>query len=94
MIINKLTQCKNCLSYKYTFDFKIENDIVDFIEKLGNPKYNIEKLKVIRIENDDFVLVGAIGSTTITVKYKNIQSQTKVLKVLKQYEKSKGEINE
>lgn len=66
----KVSTCASCASYHYEIPLPITRDIENFITVFGSLKYPLDKVLLIRIENEFFSLDGRIGGLIIKVKYK------------------------
>lgn len=68
--VSKATVCTTCQTYVYEFAFPIEKDIANFLLGLGSLTYNLDKYKLISIDNEYLYISGLIGRNSIKVKYK------------------------
>lgn len=73
--VSKASACATCQTYIYEFEFPIQKDIATFISTLGAMSYNLEKYKLVSIDNEYLYISGIIGRTSLKVKYKsNVES--------------------
>lgn len=77
----KLTQCASCDSHEYILPFPITPDIQHYINFLGPLKFPLERVKVIKIENEFIQLSGRVGQNTIRIKFKKQPQQREMFEM-------------
>jgi len=69
--IRKTGACETCRTYSYTLPINLTTAIGNFLLPIGKVIYNLDKCKIIRIENEAITLSGArVGTNSLKVKFK------------------------
>lgn len=76
-----LRQCASCHSHEYILPFPITSEIESFLKPFGSLKYPLDKIKIIKIDNNYVHLNSRIGSSNLRVKFKKDPSQRSLFEV-------------
>lgn len=77
----KMAQCHSCDTHEYRLPFPITSAIYDFLICFGEFKYPIDKVKIIKIENEYLQIAGRIATTSIRVKFKKDPAQRNIFEI-------------
>jgi hypothetical protein len=75
VVRKKLNSCSSCDSYSYTLPLPITKEIDSFLICFGALKYPLDKIQIIKLDNDHFRIESRVGSTELKVKFKTDPSQ-------------------
>lgn len=71
----KLNTCSSCDSYNYQLPLPITKEIDSFLLCFGALKYPLDKIQIIKIDNEHFRIESRVGYNDIRVKFKKDPSQ-------------------
>lgn len=71
----RLSQCHSCNSHEYRVPFPISAKIELFINCFGALKFPLDKVKIIKLENEHIQIMSRIDSSSIKVKFKKDPKQ-------------------
>jgi len=66
----KLSSCSVCDSHEYSLPFPVTKDIATYLAPMGPLKFPLDKVALIKIENDQVQIDGRVGRSVIRVKFK------------------------
>jgi hypothetical protein len=66
----KLSSCSVCDSHEYTLPFPITKEIEQYLVPMGPLKFPLDKVALVKIENDQVEVNGRVGRSVIRVKFK------------------------
>lgn len=76
---SKISSCSSCSTYVYTLPFPVDKEVEQAFLPLGALKYDLNKYKIVKIDNDSLQIAGRLGTNTLTVKFKQDVSNSKNL---------------
>lgn len=66
VVKTKIGGCSKCFSITYSLPYMIDKELADFLSAFGQPVYNLNSLKVLRINvANGFHIEGRVGTKTI-----------------------------
>jgi hypothetical protein len=77
----KLNSCSSCDSYSYTLPLPITREIDSYLICFGALKYPLDKIQIIKLDNDHFRIESRVGSTEMKVKFKTDPAQRALFEI-------------
>lgn len=77
----KINACTSCETYRYTLPLPITKEIDFYLLCFGPLKYSLEKVSIIKLDNDYMRIEGQVGLTTLVIKFKKDIAQKKIMEV-------------
>ena len=75
--VTKHAQCATCNTYIYTLPCEIDVDFGDYLTGVGNLKYPLRKVKMVRMQNENLVMTSRVGRRWLEVKFHRKMEQLK-----------------
>lgn len=66
----QIYSCASCDTHEYVLPMPLTREIDGFIRAFGDLKYPLDRVAIVKIDNDDVSLQARVGRTHIRIKFK------------------------
>lgn len=77
----KLAQCHSCNSHEYRLPLQISPKIEKFMSPFGSMKFPLDRVKIIKVENEQVQISSRVGTNIIRIKFKKDPTQRQFFEV-------------